>query len=79
MRFFKSDGDGIFTGSEALSIYSKYAVRHTMSAPGDSSSNDVAERTIRTFVELMRANLLHANAIGSKHWGWWSMSGITLL
>ena len=31
------------------------------SAPGDSSSNDVAERTIRTFAELMRTNVLHAN------------------
>ena len=62
MRFFKTDGDGIFTGKDALDTYAKHAIRHVRSAPGDSSSNDVAERTIRTFVELMRTNLLHANA-----------------
>jgi hypothetical protein len=62
MRFFKSDGDGIFTGSEALSIYSKFFIRHIQSAPGDSASNDVAERTIRTIAELTRTNLLHSGA-----------------
>jgi hypothetical protein len=62
MRFFKSDGDGIFTGSQACELYAKYGVRHIRSAPGDSASNDIAERAIRTFAELTRANLLHANA-----------------
>ena len=32
MRFFKSDGDGIFTGKEAQAIFSKYAIRHIQSA-----------------------------------------------
>jgi len=62
MRFFKTDGDGIFTGTEACEIYERYGVRHIQSAPGDSASNDVAERTIRTFAELTRSNLLHASA-----------------
>ena len=62
MRFFKTDGDGIFTGGEALALYEKYGVRHIQSAPGDSASNDIAERTIRTFAELTRSNLLHAGA-----------------
>ena len=65
MRFFKTDGDGIFTGDAAAEIYRKHAIRHTMSAPGDSSSNDIAERTIRTFAELLRTNLMHANAPAS--------------
>jgi len=62
MRFFKSDGDGIFTGASAADIYRDYAIRHIRSAPGDSAGNDVAERTIRTFAELTTTNLLHANA-----------------
>ncbi len=62
MRFFKSDGDGIFTGQEANAIYSKYSIRHMQSAPGDSASNDIAERTIRTMAELTTTNLLHAGA-----------------
>jgi hypothetical protein len=62
MRFFKTDGDGIFTGAEALALYEKYCIRHTQSAPGDSASNDIAERTIRTFAELTRTNLAHAGA-----------------
>ena len=62
MRFFKTDGDGTFTGAQNLDMCRDYAIRHMQSAPGDSSSNDVAERTIRTFAELMRTNLLHANA-----------------
>ena len=62
MRFFKTDGDGIFTGGEAVELYEKYNIRHVQSAPGDSASNDVAERTIRTFAELTRSNLLHAGA-----------------
>ena len=62
LRYFKTDSDGIFTGEEAQRIYAKHAIRHLKSAPGDSASNDVAERTIRTFAELTRANLLHANA-----------------
>ena len=61
MRYFKTDGDGTFSGAENLDICRKHAIRHVQSAPGDSSSNDVAERTIRTFAELMRTNLLHAN------------------
>ena len=36
MRFFKTDSDGIFTGGEAQALYTKYAVRHVKSAPGDS-------------------------------------------
>ena len=62
MRFFKTDGDSIFTGADAQNMYQTHAIRHIQSAPGDSSSNDVAERTIRTFAELIRSNLLHANA-----------------
>lgn len=62
LRFMKTDGDGIFTGKRALKIYQDYAVRHIQSAPGDSASNDIAERTIRTFAELTTTNLLHANA-----------------
>ena len=62
MRFFKSDGDGIFTGKEAQAIFSKYAIRHIQSAPGDSASNDIAERTIRTMAELTTTNILHAGA-----------------
>ena len=62
MRFLKTDGDGIFVSSTANDIYKKYKIRHILSAPGDSASNDVVERTIRTFAELTRANLLHANA-----------------
>jgi len=62
MRFFKTDGDGIFTGAEALAIYRKHDIRHLQSAPGDSASNDIAERTIRTFAELTTTCLLHANA-----------------
>ena len=59
MRFFKSDGDGIFTGKEALAIYEQFSIRHIQSAPGDSASNDIAERTIRTLAELTCTNLLH--------------------
>jgi len=62
MRYFKSDGDGIFIGKEATEIYQKYRIRHTMSAPGDSASNDIAELRIRTMAELTRTNLLHAGA-----------------
>jgi len=62
LRFFKSDGDGIFTGAKALALYEKYQIRHIQSAPGDSASNDLAERTIRTFAELTTTNLLHAKA-----------------
>ena len=62
MRFFKSDGDGIFTSAEAVELYERYSVRHIQSAPADSASNDIAERAIRTFAELTRACLLHANA-----------------
>ena len=62
MRFFKTDGDGIFTGREANDIYSQFSIRHIQSAPGDSASNDVAERIIRTIAELARTNLLHAGA-----------------
>ena len=59
---FKTDGDGIFTGGDARELYEKYAIRHIQSAPGDSASNDIAERTIRTFAELTRSSLLHAGA-----------------
>ena len=62
MRFLKTDGDGIFTGAEANAIYTKYSIRHLQSAPGDSASNDIAERTIRTMAELTTTNLLHAGA-----------------
>ncbi len=62
LRFFKTDGDGIFTGGEAQEIYAAHFIRHIQSAPGDSASNDVAERTIRTIVELTRTNLLHSGA-----------------
>lgn len=62
LRFFKSDGDGIFTGAKALALYDKFKIRHIQSAPGDSASNDLAERTIRTFAELTTTNLLHAKA-----------------
>ena len=62
MRFFKSDGDSIFTGEHATSIFNKFSIRHIQSAPGDSASNDIAERTIRTFAELTTTNLLHAGA-----------------
>ena len=62
LRFFKSDGDGIFVGEESKAIYADYAIRHLQSAPGDSASNDIAERTIRTLVELTRTNLIHAGA-----------------
>ena len=62
MRFFKTDGDGIFTGGTARDIYHTHSIRHIQSAPGDSASNDIAERTIRTFAELTTTNLLHANA-----------------
>ena len=62
MRFFKSDGDGVFTGTDAHAIYDQFSIRHVQSAPGDSASNDIAERTIRTLAELSRANLLHAGA-----------------
>ena len=67
-RFFKTDGDGIFTGGEALRIYAKWKLRHIQSAPGDSASNDVAERAIRTMAELARTNLLHSGAPQS-FWG----------
>jgi len=49
-------------GAEALAIYRKHDIRHLQSAPGDSASNDIAERTIRTFAELTTTCLLHANA-----------------
>ena len=62
IRFFKTDGDGIFTGEEAKRIYAKHSLRHIQSAPGDSASNDIAERSIRTVMELTRTNLLHAGA-----------------
>ncbi len=62
MRFFKSDGDGIFIGEEAMAIYARFSIRHMQSAPGDSASNDIAERTIRTMAELTCTNLLHAGA-----------------
>ena len=62
LRFFKTDGDGIFTGNEAKAIYQDNSIVHTRSAPGDSASNDVAERTIRTFAELTCTNLIHAGA-----------------
>lgn len=62
LRFFKSDGDGIFTGAKAQELYKKHKIRHIQSAPGDSASNDLAERTIRTFAELATTNLLHAQA-----------------
>ena len=62
MRFFKTGGDGIFTGKEAVGIYAANRIRHIQSAPGDSASNDVAERTIRTLAELARTNLLHSGA-----------------
>lgn len=60
-RILKTDGDGIFTGEHALAIYAKYSIRHLQSAPGDSASNDIAERTIRTMAELTTTNLLHAH------------------
>ena len=62
LRFFKTDGDGIFTGRQAQAIYLQYGIKHVSSAPGDSASNDIAERAIRTFTELARTSLLHANA-----------------
>jgi len=62
IRFFKTDSDGIFVGEQNERLMIKYGIRHLQSAPGDSASNDVAERTIRTFAELTRTNLLHANA-----------------
>ena len=62
LRFFKTDGDGIFTGGEALAIYTEFNIRHIQSAPGDSASNDIAERVIRTLIELTRTNLLHSGA-----------------
>ena len=33
LRFFKSDGDGIFTGAKALALYDKFKIRHTSRAP----------------------------------------------
>ena len=68
MRFFKTDGDGIFTGEEAEDIYEQFSIRHIQSAPGDSASNDLAERTIRTLAEMARTNLLHAGA-PTNLWG----------
>ena len=68
MRFFKTDGDGIFTGEEAEDIYKQFSIRHIQSAPGDSASNDLAERTIRTLAEMARTNLLHAEA-PTNLWG----------
>ena len=68
MRFFKTDGDGIFTGEEAEDIYEQFSIRHIQSAPGDSASNDLAERTIRTLAEMARPNLLHAGA-PTNLWG----------
>lgn len=62
MRFMKTDGDGIFTGGDAAAIFRKYSIRHLQSAPGDSASNDIAERTIRTMAEMTTTNLLHAGA-----------------
>ena len=62
LRFFKTDGDGIYTGGRALDFYAKYDIRHIQSAPGDSASNDMAERVIRTLIELTRTNLLHSGA-----------------
>ena len=52
IRFFKTD----------KRIYAKHSLRHIQSAPGDSASNDIAERSIRTVMELTRTNLLHAGA-----------------
>ena len=62
IRFFKTDGDGIFTGGEARLIYAEFHIRHIQSAPNDSASNDIAERVIRTLAELTRTNLLHSGA-----------------
>ena len=62
VRFFKTDGDGTFTGKEACAIYAQFSIRHIQSAPGDSASNDIAERTIRTIAELARTNLMHSGA-----------------
>ena len=62
LRCFKSDGNGIFTGSQAQKIYASFSIRHIQSAPGDSASNDIAERTIRTLAELTCTNLVHSGA-----------------
>ena len=67
LRFFKTDGDGIFTGGEAQEIYLKHSVRHIQSAPGNSASNDIVERVIRTLIEMSRTNLLHSGA--QNLWG----------
>ena len=34
MRFFKSDGDGIFTGKEFQAILDEFSIRHIQSARG---------------------------------------------
>jgi transposase InsO family protein len=70
LRFFKTDGDGIFTGGEAQEIYANHFIRHIQSAPGDSASNDIAERTIRTIVKLTRTTPGPHPTSGPIAWLW---------
>ena len=62
LRFFKSDGDGVFTESQAQEIYASFSIRHIHSAPDDSASNDRAERTIRTLAVFTCTNSIHSGA-----------------
>ena len=75
-RFFKTDGDGIFTGGEALRIYAEWKLRHIQSAPGDSASNDVQFGQWLNWLALI---CFTRRVFGERQYAWWRMSGISLL
>jgi transposase InsO family protein len=68
LRYFQSDGDGVFRSKETAQLLEKLKVRHLWGAPYDSDTNPFIERGRRTVFEGTCTSLLRSGAPPS-FWG----------
>jgi transposase InsO family protein len=68
VAFLRSDSDGAYTSGELAEYCRKRGIQRQFSTAYNQFQNGVAERTIRTLVEMTRTMLIHAFAPKSM-WG----------
>jgi hypothetical protein len=61
VKLFHSDGHGSYTSSLFASILAEDGTMHKMRSPYSPEQNAIAERRIRTIVEMAHTMLLHSN------------------
>ena len=62
VAFLRSDSDGVYVSNELQTYCRQRGIQRQFSTPYNQFQNGVAERGIRTLVEMMRTLLIHAGA-----------------